>query len=46
MILQFILIHSKYHAIDNGREYQCRVVINASPPVYGNQYSFKDNKPL
>ena len=27
---------SSLSAIDNGREYQCRVVINASPPVYSS----------
>ena len=27
---------SSLSAIDNGREYQCRVVINANPPVYSS----------
>ena len=27
---------SSLSAIDNGREYQCTVVINASPPVYSS----------
>ena len=27
---------SSLTAIDNGRDYQCRVMINASQPVYGN----------